>query len=1026
MVTISTTDPGAGQAGTALSRTEPNRPLNVAAHSGLLSIAAAVVGVLSYGCTLLMTYLLSPGDYTQFAAAQMLLGIVGIVASALVPLPLSKVVALHAAGSDARREGMSFGVMVSLLAGIAAGAVAGMVTLAFASTAIAMAVAVSALVIFAVAAPLGWLQGELRFVHYAATSVGEVVARLLFSLITVAAFSWGAAGAVWGFLVGALVLMAVPPSFYRDVKWRPAVIRNRARWAETSGIAITLCIVSVLVGADVVIVAILDGGSSSDVAGFQALATIAKAPVYVAAGAALVAFPLLRTPGVPRAEVLSASLRSFSQLAFVAFAVIATAPNDLVALVLPASYHSALDLLPWLALAGLGYSAVTFLATVLLALEERRRCQLGLALASLFIPAGIFIGWNQGAVDGLAVGCAVGAAFGAVAMTAISLPRLPMGMGKAALTGVLLLAALFISLALANFLPFVWLLLVGVVGVGVLMHQNSAVPSVIATLFGTLRAPSGSSPRASRIRLRTSAGEGGRHAQRGRRRPRHAGSSRHGTLLISGVLASLAFAVRSSGLVRANELFIDEVTYADLANQLAQGQIPRSGPDPFFLHPPASFALNALVIRVLGLQGDAMDLALQLRWTNAVLGSLTVVVCFLLVRRMAGTWPAILSALVLATDPFVLRMDGRLMIETPAALAVLIGWLVFYASLHQESRRARLRLEVAAGLVFGLALVTKDMTAAFTIAPVLVAVLWRRTVSWQTALRVSLAAAVPYLVYLLLIVANGLTVDFVGQKHEGLLRIAGAVQETGFNAAPGADLVGRLIEMVGQFGTSYLLLALCPLAGVVAACSPLREGRLMGLLALIAGLFGVYCVVGGAAEEQFGYYVMVAAVLALPGALAWLAIRWPSTTRPSIAVAVAVCVASVVLGVQARGKVDDGLLQARNWMYAELPPGAKMGLTSVTGEFAFLPRENWEVLPSLSSLREAKADYVLTQSYPLSQGYGYAAPELLDWLAEYGQPVFRTSGSSGGDTVVWRLDGADLEAAIAEGNTLPPVTGGYP
>lgn len=1026
MLTSSITDPGASVKSAIPIHTGPKRHSKVAAHSGLLSISAAVVGVLSYGCTLLMVHVLSPGDYTQFAAAQMLLGIVGIVASALVPLLLSSVVALHPAGSAGRREGVSFGVMVSLFAGVVAGVVTGMVTLAFASPAIALAVALSALAIFAAAAPSGWLQGELRFVHYAARSVGEVSARLSFSLLAVAAFSWGVSGAVWGFLVGSIVLLAVPRSFYRDLKWMPSVIRNRARWAETGGIAMALCVVSVLVGADVVIVAVLASGSSPDVAGFQALATIAKAPVYIAAGTALVAFPMLRTPGVPVDEVLSASLRSFSQLAFVAFAVIATAPSGLVAAVLPEKYHGSIDLLPWLALAGLGYSGLTFLATVLLGLGERRRCQLGLALASLFIPAGIFCGWSWASVDGLAVGCAVGAALGAVALTVISFPRLPAGTRSATLAGAPLFAALIITLALANILPFVWLLLVGVVGLGVLMLQRGSAPSGIVTLIGAIRNWSSRLLPTSRASLRTPAAVGGRHLERRNHRPRQSGIRRYQELAIVCGLVTLAFAVRSSGLVRANELFIDEVTYAGLSNQLAQGQIPRIGPDPFFLHPPGSFALNALVIRVFGLQADAMDLALQLRWTNAVLGSLTVLVCFVMVRRMAGALPAILSALVLATDPFVLRMDGRLMIETPAALAVLIGWLLFFAALHEQPGRARLRYEVAAGLVFGMALVTKDMTVAFTIAPMLVAVFWRRTIQWQTALRVSVAAVIPYLVYLLLIIANGLIIDFLGQKHQGLLRMAGAVQESGFNAAPGADLVGRLIEMVGQFGTSYLLLALCPLAGLVAAFSPVREGRLMGLLALIAGLFGAYCVVGGAAEEQFAYYVMVAAVLALPNALASLTIRWPSIRWSLTAVAVAVCVASIVLGVQARGKEDDGLLQARNWMSTELPPKAKVGLTSVTAEFAFLPRADWEVLPSLTSLRDAGAEYVLTQSYPLGQGYGYAAPELLDWLTEYARPVFRTSGHSGGDTVVWRLATADLEAAIAAGNTLPPVTGGYP
>ena len=83
----------------------------------------------------------------------------------------------------------------------------------------------------------------------------------------------------------------------RDVSWRPRVLRERARWAETGDIALVQFVVSVLVGADVVLVALLGSGTATE-AGFQALATLAKGPVYVAAGTVLVAFPLLlRAPG---------------------------------------------------------------------------------------------------------------------------------------------------------------------------------------------------------------------------------------------------------------------------------------------------------------------------------------------------------------------------------------------------------------------------------------------------------------------------------------------------------------------------------------------------------------------------------------------------------------------------------------------------------------------------------------------------------------------------------------------------------
>jgi hypothetical protein len=142
------------------------------------------------------------------------------------------------------------------------------------------------------------------------------------------------------------------------------------------------------------------------------------------------------------------------------------------------------------------------------------------------------------------------------------------------------------------------------------------------------------------------------------------------------------------------------------------------------------------------------------------------------------------------------------------------------------------------------------------------------------------------------------------------------------------------------------------------------------------------------------------------------------------AVVAAFAIATVGLGVNARLAVDDGYLQARAWM-DYLPSSTQVGLTNVTAEFGLLPHPGYGIWPSLSSLAENNADYVLTQSHPLSVGYGYASPELLSWLRLHGTPAFTFSGPSNGDTVVWRIDKRALASAVAHGLTLPPVTGGY-
>ncbi|MFJ4209642.1 hypothetical protein ACIPY2_14410 [Paenarthrobacter sp. NPDC089675] len=236
-----------------------------------------------------------------------------------------------------------------------------------------------------------------------------------------------------------------------------------------------MCVVSVLVGLDVVVVGFLDNGSIA-AAGFQALATIAKGPVYVAAGSALVAFPLLRTPGARISEVLGASFASFGQLVVVAFGIIATAPPVMAGLIVPEKYRGSLGLLPWLAVSGLGYAVLMVLATVLLALRAYRRCQLGLVCASFLVVGGLWIGWNLNAVAGMAVGSAIGAVVSGTVLAVLAWPVIVAsraGAVKFVFTAMMLIAALAISSRLQ---PMVWLALSALSGSTVLAHQRGLLP----------------------------------------------------------------------------------------------------------------------------------------------------------------------------------------------------------------------------------------------------------------------------------------------------------------------------------------------------------------------------------------------------------------------------------------------------------------------------------------------------------------------------------------------------------------------
>ena len=221
----------------------------MAKHSALLAVSAGLVGVLSYLCTLLMAHLLPPEQYTQYAAAQMLVGIVGIVAHALVPLPLAALVRRHAHRTAARREGMAFAVLVSVAAGAVAGLLTGGITAAFAPAHVAVATGVGV---------AGALHGRPRTGLAAGGAAVHALRRGLDPR-----GRGPAAGSAWWRCCSAgarpgrcsasrSVASCWSPgrsAMLRDVGWHPHVLREGVRWAETGDIALVQFVVSVLVGA---------------------------------------------------------------------------------------------------------------------------------------------------------------------------------------------------------------------------------------------------------------------------------------------------------------------------------------------------------------------------------------------------------------------------------------------------------------------------------------------------------------------------------------------------------------------------------------------------------------------------------------------------------------------------------------------------------------------------------------------------------------------------------------------------------
>ncbi|MFP3581113.1 phospholipid carrier-dependent glycosyltransferase [Arthrobacter sp. fls2-241-R2A-200] len=489
-----------------------------------------------------------------------------------------------------------------------------------------------------------------------------------------------------------------------------------------------------------------------------------------------------------------------------------------------------------------------------------------------------------------------------------------------------------------------------------------------------------------------------------------------GFCVFAGWVAA-AFGVRAIGLTKGFELWVDEMLYALLGDSVSRGHILPTLPDgPFFLHPPGFFWVEGAVIHLFGITGNNVDLVMQLRWLNAVLGAVTVGLAFLLVRHTANRTAAWLTGGLLSFEPFVLRSNSHVFLETLAMAAVLGGLLIVVTQMGSRSTGKRTLLLVLAGLLLGYSVLTKDFFALCTVVPVGAATVWRQTLRRREAAGILSAMLLPYLIYMSIVVGQGMFPDWLRAKTAGIMRLIGVQKDTGFSAAGSPSLVSRLIDNASHFGSSYILLGLCPVAATLLCLSRRPERRLIGLISLSLGVYGVYSAVFGTFEEQYGYGVMIAGVLSIAVLSAEVFERGRRSLRSILLVsAVLLLLLTTVLGVRLETSTDNGFAQARRWVQENLPAQAKVSVTNDTGELAFADDPRFGVWPSPSLMLGSGANYVLTASLPASQGYAYMDPGMLPWLEKNAKPVFSVAGLTNGTTTLWFVDTATLDAGVRAG-----------
>ncbi|WP_030433999.1 ArnT family glycosyltransferase [Actinoplanes subtropicus] len=477
-------------------------------------------------------------------------------------------------------------------------------------------------------------------------------------------------------------------------------------------------------------------------------------------------------------------------------------------------------------------------------------------------------------------------------------------------------------------------------------------------------------------------------------------------------IVAVTLLLRLIGIGRSYDVFVDEPFYVSLGRSVADGHwVPIGSGRPFLLHPPGFFYLEALWFKLFGYRHDPFQDIYSIRVLQALLAAGSAILIYFLVRHIAGRGPAVVAVAVFSIDAYVLQQNGRVMLETAAVTLALGGYLTLVRQIR--TGRRSLPAAIGVGLLFGAAILTKDMAALITVLPLLAIAAfgwygWRRE-----AMAGAATAIAAYLLYVLVVLVSGHAKDFWEQKTNGLSRAFGTSVSTGFTADNAPSLAKQLWVQLLTFGGSYVVLAIGVVAGLWLLVRPWTPlDRILGLGTAGGLLIMAYGLALGTVEEQFLYFLAVPAIMSLATAAHRLRTR---AARPAGLRRVAFSAFAVLLAVElfswgsVHAEADDSQHRAYEWLIRNAPAGSIVAWVASQSEVTL--RGSGLVTTPVGTPAEMAAKqvtYLLVLDKTVREGYAPVPAADIDWYAAHSTKVFSATGRSFGGVAIYRTTDVSL------------------
>jgi hypothetical protein len=501
----------------------------------------------------------------------------------------------------------------------------------------------------------------------------------------------------------------------------------------------------------------------------------------------------------------------------------------------------------------------------------------------------------------------------------------------------------------------------------------------------------------------------------------HAKPLAGGLAVVAAAIGLVTFLIRLALHVRGFDLYGDEVIYTNLGRSVVYGGFPNFEGQAFFLHGPVYFYLEAGWARIMGNPPGLMPWVYEMRTLNALLAGITAVTLVLLATRASSLRAGAVAGLLFALDPFCIRQNDRVLLETAMMLWVMLGYLVFTSLIGRLPSLRDWPYAIGAGLLFGCAVLTKDEAVLLTVIPVLAGAALRWGPRRAMALATVGTTVVVYAVYVAVVAANGQFSGLWEAKTSGIQRLLGLLQITGFNSHGGGSLSSRLAAEAGSFVTTYiaLVLAVPALVVVLRYGDPLQ--RLLGLLYCAAGMTLGYALVYGTLEEQELYLLIVPSLLIIPVATKLLIERRFTRSVPngrrairliaviSVVLAFAVCF-NLATCVRWLRQPDDAVVRLFRYMATNVSAGttvtdptATLNSVSDVAQYGLPPRINVDPWLTPAARSQAHVRYVLVEWGLINLGYSEIPSNQIQNVVRNGRVLFSVLGRSYGQVTLYEL-----------------------